>query len=104
MLRFLAICLGGAIGTGARYLVTLAGYGLFGERFPVGTLAVNLAGCFFMGVIGRLAMDRAISDDLRLFLGTGIMGGLTTYSAFNNETLRFIQKGDWGMPWRSVLP
>ena len=91
MLRFLSICLGGAIGTGVRYLVTVAANRAFGQSFPVGTLIVNLVGSFLLGLIGQLAVRQVISDEARLFLGTGVMGGLTTYSTFNYETTRFLE-------------
>lgn len=84
MTRFLLVCVGGAIGSGARYLVALGAVALFGARFPVGTLIVNLVGSFFIG----LAMQALPVGDLRLFVTTGVLGGFTTYSAFNNDTLQ----------------
>lgn len=94
MTRFLWICLGGAIGTGARYL--LSGWlARVYPSFPWGTLAVNLIGSFLIAVILQVALTtEAVSPTLRLFLTTGIMGGFTTYSTFNYETLHAFQEGN----------
>ena len=91
MTRFLWICLGGAAGTGARYL--LSGWLLraAGPGFPWGTLAVNVIGSFLLGVL--LQLSRA--TDLRLALTIGVMGGFTTYSSFNFETLQYLLRDEW---------
>jgi CrcB protein len=96
MARFLWICLGGAAGTGARYL--LSGWLLrtAGPGFPWGTLAVNVIGSFLLGLIMQVALATdLLSPTLRLTLTTGVMGGFTTYSAFNYETLQYLQQNDW---------
>ena len=76
MTRFLLVCLGGAFGSGMRYLVSIAS--------PHGTVLVNLTGSFLIA----LAMARMDPSDTRLLVVTGIIGGFTTYSAFNYETLQ----------------
>jgi CrcB protein len=92
-MRFLLICLGGAAGTGARYLMSTAAARAFGN-FPFGTLAVNVLGSFLMALIMGLALEQGrIGEDLRLVLTTGVLGGFTTYSAFNFETMRLAQTG-----------
>lgn len=94
MSRFLLVCAGGALGSGARYLVSIWAARVFGADFPRGTATVNLGGSFLLGAImTAAAVTRAIPDDLRLFLGTGIMGGFTTYSSFNWETLALLGEG-----------
>jgi fluoride exporter len=96
MARFLWICLGGAAGTGARYL--LSGWLLraAGPGFPWGTLAVNVLGSFLLGLIMQVALTTdLISPTLRLGLTTGVMGGFTTYSTFNYETLQYLQQSEW---------
>jgi CrcB protein len=96
MARFLWICLGGAAGTGARYL--LSGWLLraAGPGFPWGTLAVNVTGSFLLGLIMQVALATdLISPTLRLALTTGVMGGFTTYSTFNYETLQYLQRNEW---------
>jgi len=96
MARFFWVCVGGAIGTGARYLVTGWAVSLFGPLFPWGTLAVNLTGSFLIGAIMEAALTtNLIPPTARLFLTTGVLGGLTTYSSFNYETVRFVREGAW---------
>ena len=84
MTRFLLVCLGGALGSGARYLATVA--------FPHGTVIVNLLGSFLLGLV----METLPPTDLRLFLATGVMGGFTTYSTFNYETTAYLRAGASG--------
>lgn len=95
MTRFLWICLGGAAGTGARYL--LAGWlRATGPGFPWGTLVVNVIGSFLLGVVMQVALTTdLISPTLRLGLTTGVLGGFTTYSTFNYETLQYLQQNAW---------
>jgi CrcB protein len=96
MVRFLWICLGGAAGTGARYL--LSGWLLraLGPGFPWGTLAVNVIGSFLLGFLMHIALATSLlSPTLRLTLTTGVMGGFTTYSTFNYETLQYLQQNEW---------
>ena len=98
MERFLWICLAGALGTGTRYLVELWAAERFGTFFPYGTLLVNLAGCFAMGLVMHVALNAApFSPTLRLALTTGFLGGLTTYSSFNFETTKLASDGALGL-------
>src|SRR4029078_3516930 len=93
MARILLICVGGAAGTGARYLFSTAMTRAFGN-FPFGTLGVNLMGSFLISVVMVLALEKsALSPDLRLIIVTGGLGGFTTYSSFNYETLHLAQSG-----------
>ncbi|MEA2165835.1 MAG: fluoride exporter [Thermoanaerobaculia bacterium] len=97
-MRFFLICLGGAIGTGARYLTSLWAAAVFGTGFPIGTLIVNLLGSFLIGFIMQTsATTELIRPDLRLLLTTGVMGGFTTYSTFNYETTNYVRSGAWGV-------
>jgi CrcB protein len=105
VIRFLLICLGGAAGTGARYLVGRGAIRLLGIGFPYGTLAVNLIGSFLIMVIVQLSLgfpEGRISPDLRAILTTGVMGGLTTYSSFNFETVEFLRAGAYGLALLNV--
>jgi fluoride exporter len=98
MSRFLLICFGGALGTGARYL--LSGWVLrsLGAGFPLGTLSVNVIGSFLLAVIMHVGLTTGmLSPDARLVLGTGVMGGFTTYSTFNYETMQYMQEGAFGL-------
>src|SRR5437868_6955121 len=97
MARFLLICAGGAVGSGARYLLSTAMARAFGN-FPFGTLTVNVLGSFLASVVMVLALERsALAPDLRFFLVTGVLGGFTTYSSFNYETLHLAQSGAGGL-------
>lgn len=96
MARFLWICLGGAVGTGARYLLSGWLLRLAGPGFPWGTLAVNMIGSFLLGLLMHVSLTtELLSPTVRLALTTGVMGGFTTYSTFNYETLRLFEDGAW---------
>lgn len=92
--RLLWICLAGAVGTGARYLIGLWATQRFGAAFPYGTLIVNVVGCFSIAAILQVALNAAtFSPTLRLALTTGLLGGFTTYSSFAYETTQLFQAG-----------
>jgi CrcB protein len=96
MARFFWICLGGALGTGARYAVSGWALKRWGPSFPYGTLAVNLVGSFLIAAVMHIGLTTEIlSADARLILAVGVMGGFTTYSSFNYETMRYFQDGAW---------
>ena len=104
MERFLLICLGGSIGSGARYLTGLVAAQWFGSEFPYGTLIVNLAGAFIIGLVQQLGTEALlIPDNVRLFLTTGMMGGLTTYSTFSYETVRLMENNAWSQAWINIF-
>ena len=94
MSRIFWICVGGAAGTAARYLLGGWLIGLLGTSFPYGTLAVNLIGSFFVGAVMHVSLATdLIGPALRLALTTGFLGGFTTYSSFNYETVRYLREG-----------
>ena len=96
MTRLVLVALGGALGSVLRYLVATAAVAWMGPALPWGTLVVNLVGSFLIGLVQSLAVESlVISEDARLFLATGVMGGLTTYSAFSYETVRLAETGAW---------
>ena len=78
-----------------RYLVAVGAARWIGPDFPWGTLLVNLVGAFLIGLVQQLAAAHVLAEESRLLLSTGVMGGLTTYSAFSYETVRLAQLGDW---------
>lgn len=97
MERLLWVCLAGALGTGARYLINIWAGQRLGASFPYGTFIVNLAGCFLIGVVVQTALNLAsFSPTLRVALITGFLGGLTTYSTFAFETTSLAQEGAIG--------
>lgn len=98
MKRLLLVCLAGAIGSGARYLTVAGMQRWLGAGFPWGTLTVNLVGSLFIALVGTLAVMRAgFSEDLRLAITVGLLGGLTTYSSFNQDTLRLLEARAFGL-------
>ena len=104
MKHVLLVALGGAFGSAMRYLTTLLAIRWLGTEFPWGTLAVNLVGSFLIGVVHDLGSDvLRVSPEARLFLASGVLGGLTTYSAFSYETARLMERQAWGMAWTYVV-
>src|SRR5262249_3052072 len=98
MSRFLWICLGGAVGTGARYILAGWALALLGTAFPFGTLLINVLGSFAISLVMHLALSvKLIAPTLRLTLTTGLLGGFTTYSTFNYETLAYLREGNWAV-------
>ena len=94
----LLVALGGAIGAVLRYLVGLASGWLLGVGFPWGTLAVNIAGSLAMGlVIGLAASKFQLTNELRVFIATGILGGFTTFSAFSLDFALLYERKDYGL-------
>ncbi len=97
MWRLLLIALGGAFGTALRYGVGLGMTRWIGAAFPWGTLVANVLGSFCLGVVMEAAGQRELLGvSLKLIVGTGMMGGFTTYSSFNLETIRLAEQGAWG--------
>jgi fluoride exporter len=91
MLNILLVLIGGGLGSLLRYGSSLLAGKLFGDSFAWGTLFVNLLGCLLIGfVVG--CVDRAfLSRTFRIFFVTGVLGGLTTFSSFSLESVRFLQ-------------
>ena len=102
MERLFWICFGGALGTGARYLVALWAAERFGSAFPYGTLIVNLVGCFVIAALMQTALAFGWSPVFRAALTIGFVGGLTTYSSFNYDTMGLLEEGALGMALLNV--
>jgi fluoride exporter len=82
-MNYLIVAIGGGIGAAARYGVNVSAPRLFGADYPWHTLIVNVLGCFIMGVLTEMmALKLNLSQEWRIFLTTGILGGFTTFSAF----------------------
>lgn len=99
MTKVFLVFLGSGIGGAARYGVNVWSLKAFGPGFPAGTLIVNVAGGLAMGLIAGWLAFRAQapwSQDLRIFLTTGILGGFTTFSAFSLDAVTLIERGDYG--------
>jgi CrcB protein len=96
VVNILAVAGGGALGAALRYLTVLAGTRFFGTKFPIGTVAVNLAGCFIAGLmVGLLEERMVLSPIAQLLIFTGFLGGFTTLSAFSIETMNLMRGGSW---------
>ena len=94
MLQVLFVALGGAIGSAARYLVGGWFAARFGAAFPYGTFVINVTGSFIIGFFLAFAQDRvSISPYWRLFFAVGFVGGYTTFSTFEYESIRLFQDG-----------
>ncbi|OOG75782.1 camphor resistance protein CrcB [Sinorhizobium sp. A49] len=95
MSNLLLVGAGGAIGSMARYLVSLWTLHRWGPGFPWGTLGVNITGSFLIGLLAELIMRKfGASAEMRLFLITGVLGGYTTFSAFSLDTITLFERGD----------
>lgn len=94
MLHLVLVALGGAIGASLRHFVNLASIRLVGPAFPWGTMAINIAGSLAMGIfIELLARRFNASNELRLFVATGVLGGFTTFSAFSLDFAVLWERG-----------
>ncbi|MFF1440013.1 fluoride efflux transporter CrcB [Streptomyces sp. NPDC058295] len=89
-MNWLVVVAGGMIGAPLRYLTDRAVQARRDSLFPWGTFVVNIGGCLILGALTGAA---TVGPDLRLFLGTGFCGALTTYSTFSYETLRLTETG-----------
>ena len=95
-MRIFLIGLFGAIGTLARYGLQGLVHTRVSGTFPLGTLLVNLTGCFFLGLIGQITLNRVIiSPEWRMAIAVGFFGGYTTFSSFGWETAKMLEAGEW---------
>lgn len=93
--RIMAVGTGSFVGGILRYLISGWAAEVFGAGFPYGTLIVNVVGCFIMSFVMMFGAEMGNIDvNMRLFLTTGIMGALTTFSTFSFETFQFLREGN----------
>lgn len=95
MLNTFLIFIGAGSGGVLRYWVSNISYWLLGRQFPYGTLIVNISGCFLMGLLFTLLLERSggVGSQLRSLLLVGVLGGYTTFSSFSIETLNLFENG-----------
>ncbi|MEG0157050.1 MAG: CrcB family protein [Anaerovoracaceae bacterium] len=91
-MNLLLVGLGGGMGALLRLLLSALAKKLFGRRFPYGTLGINVIGSFLLGLL----LAKNIQGGLLLFLGTGILGGFTTFSTLNYEAARMVKDKAYG--------
>lgn len=95
-MHYLVVFIGGGIGAALRHGVNRAAMAWLGTGFPYGTFFVNIAGGFLMGVLAESFLVKGGgSQEFRLFLTTGILGGFTTFSAFSLEAALMWQRSDY---------
>ena len=95
-MRLFLIAAFGAVGTLARYGLQGVVQIKTGSTFPYGTLLINLTGCFFLGLIGQLLLNRLIvPPEWRMAIAVGFFGGYTTFSSFGWETAKMLESGEW---------
>jgi CrcB protein len=93
----LYVALGGALGASGRHLLGMMMLKMFGPDYPYGTMAANIIGGFLMGLLaGWLALKVSGGENLRLFLGVGLLGGFTTFSAFSLDAVLMYEKKAYG--------
>jgi len=87
------VMIAGGFGSGARYLIGQWTAHVVGASFPYGTAIVNLVGCFLLGAVVQLSSSGSWTPELRTAIAAGFLGGFTTYSSFNQETLAMLTGG-----------
>ena len=102
MSAYLWVGLGGFIGSVARYAVSVGLGAAPADRFPWATFAVNCLGCLLIGLLVG-ASKASLSEPVRLFLITGILGGFTTFSAFGLESLTLLRRGETSLALLYIL-
>ena len=97
--KVILVGMGGFIGAALRYLVSGFVQNLSqSAAFPLGTLTVNLVGCFVIGMLTHLVESQTIiSAEARLVVLVGVLGAFTTYSTFSNETMNLLRDQQWSL-------
>jgi CrcB protein len=96
------IAVAGAVGSVLRYLVSLWAL-RWSPALPLGTFAVNVVGSFLLGLLMEVGLTTDLVDpNVRTVLAVGLMGGFTTYSSFNYETLELLRRGSVALGWLNV--
>lgn len=94
MSTLIAVAIGGAVGACMRYLISGAAHNRLGVAFPVGTLLVNVIGCFLIGFLSRYFEDVVVSPQARLLILTGGLGAFTTFSTYGLESVMLWRDGE----------
>jgi CrcB protein len=102
---YLLVFIGGGIGSLCRFAVNLLAVKFLPLGvFPLATFAVNMTGCFLIGIVAYLAGERAmIPSHVKLFLTVGFLGGFTTFSSFGLETFDLLRHGHYGFAFGNAI-
>jgi CrcB protein len=103
MTKYFLLAAGGAIGTVLRYSLSGLTYRAANSVFPWGTLCVNLAGSFVIGLLWGIFEIQNLSSNMRNFIFIGILGGFTTFSTFTLESLNLFRDGEIRLALTNVL-
>ena len=104
MIESLVIFIGGGIGSVLRYWLSKLTNNYIGSNFPYGTLAVNILGCFIIGLLMSLFAGRfLVNPKLRLMLTVGFLGGLTTFSTFSYESMMLFEEKSFYLAGMNIL-
>lgn len=95
MKELLIVGCGGFVGAVLRYLVSGWVQNVMNRPFPYGTLAVNGIGSFIIGILAGVALTGAVSPNVRLFVGIGLLGAFTTFSTFSYETMMLLKSSSY---------
>ncbi len=90
---YLGVCIGGGVGAALRFTVDGQIKARAGARFYTGTMLINLTGCLLLGLLTGLAEGGSFGSDALAVVGTGVLGGYTTFSTASYETARLLQEG-----------
>jgi CrcB protein len=102
--RYFVVMLGAAVGGLARFIAGTAIMARYGGAFPLGTVIINITGSFLIGILMSFFTDRwQAHQNWRLFLVVGVLGGYTTFSSFEWETLIALRKGGPSLALANVL-
>jgi len=102
--KLILIGLAGFIGTLSRYWLSGVVARRYGETFPMGTLVVNLVGCFLVGLLFYLLQERfLVNQTVRTVILIGFLGGFTTFSSFGLQTFTLLQDGEFGLAVLNIL-
>lgn len=95
MIDFLVVCVAGGLGAAMRFVLDGAIRQRVPVRFPLPTMIINVTGSLVLGLVTGLVLSQLIPHEWQLVIGTGLMGGYTTFSTASVETVRLLEERRW---------
>ena len=95
ILEFVAVCVAGGVGAALRFIVDGTIRHRTPQSFPYATMIINITGSLILGLLAGLVLGQVVSHHWQLIIGTGMMGGYTTFSTASVETVRLVEEGRW---------